>query len=460
MTVIPFPGCVQLDQYCIDYHDNKIQNIRFYKYTTLAYHNVKEGFGLKKRIYLVVAGITFLTLLVSAGVRSTPGVLIIPLEEALGWSRSAVTFPVAINLALYGLCGPFAAALMERYGVKRIMIFALTLLAFGTSLSSLMTAPWEMALLWGVVVGLGTGLTSSVLGAVVANRWFHERRGLIVGIFTASGATGQLIFLPLFAKLATSYSWHFVVWVTALASVVVFLLVAGLMHSSPNDAGVLPYGAAEPDEIKPASSNPFISAVKGLKLGIRSKDFWLLSASFFICGLSTNGLIGTHFIPASMENGISEVRAASLLALIGIFDIMGTIASGWLTDRWDSRWLLFWYYGLRGLSLLLLPYTLVDSSWLLIVFIVFYGLDWVATVPPTIRLCTDNFGQQSGVVFGWVWASHQLGAAVAAFGGGAMHSIFGHYQHTFISAGVFCLIASGIVVKIRKSARPAAEQAM
>ncbi|MFC4766220.1 MFS transporter [Effusibacillus consociatus] len=407
------------------------------------------------RIYWIVAGVTFLTLLVSAGVRSTPGVLIIPLEQSFGWDRTAVTFPLAINLALYGLCGPFAAAFMERYGIRRIMIIALSLLAIGTSLSSLMKSEWHMAILWGVVVGLGTGLTSSVLGAVVANKWFKERRGLIVGMFTASGATGQLIFLPLFAKITSSYSWQAVVWVTSAASLIVVLLVVWLMRNKPDDAGVLPYGAVEASEVdEQRQTNPFVSVVNGLRAGIRSKDFWLLAGSFFICGLSTNGLIGTHFIPHSIEHGIPEVRASSMLAVIGIFDIMGTIASGWLTDRWDSRWLLFWYYGLRGFSLLLLPYAIGESSFGLVLFIVFYGLDWVATVPPTVRLCADSFGKESGVVFGWIWASHQLGAATAAFGGGVLHSLFGDYQLTFLLAGLSCLVASGLVVKIRKNNKP------
>lgn len=410
-------------------------------------------------IYWIVAGVTFFTLLVSAGVRSTPGVLIIPLEQAFGWDRTAVTFPLAINLALYGLCGPFAAAFMERYGVKRVMIFALSMLAIGTGLSSFMSAEWQMAVLWGLVIGLGTGLTSSVLGAIIANRWFRQRRGLIVGMFTASGATGQLIFLPLFAKLATSYSWQAVVWVTSIASFIILLLVIWLMREKPSDLGIPPYGAAElqPAEEQP-NTNVFASAINGLKLGARSKDFWLLSASFFICGLSTNGLIGTHFIPASVEYGIPEVRAASMLALIGIFDIMGTLASGWLTDRYDSRILLSWYYGLRGLSLLLFPFALGGSSFSLILFIVFYGLDWVATVPPTVRLTSDTFGKQGGIVYGWIFASHQIGAATAAFGGGVLHSIFGDYVLTFLLAGLFCIAASGLVMKIRKAV-PVTQQA-
>jgi len=420
----------------------------------LVNENEIESKQNSRSIYWIIVSITFLTLLISAGVRSTPGVLIVPLEESLGWERAAVTFPLAINLILYGLCGPFAAALMERYGVKPIMVFALLLLSIGTGASSFMTAEWQMTLLWGLVVGLGAGLTSSVLGAVIANKWFKERRGFIVGIFTASGATGQLIFLPLFAKIVTEYQWQAVVWVTSIASLVLVLLVFLFMRSKPSDVGRLPYGADETgimeDSPSPANSGIFTAAWEGLKLGVQSKEFWLLAISFFVCGLSTNGLIGTHFIPACLDVGIPEARAAGMLAVMGIFDIAGTLASGWFTDRWDSRWLLFWYYGLRGLSLMAFPFALGDSSFYFILFIVFYGLDWVATVPPTVRLCSDKFGKRSGVVFGWIWASHQLGAATAAYGGGVLYSIFGDYELAFLLAGVSCLVASGLVINIRK----------
>jgi predicted MFS family arabinose efflux permease len=314
---------------------------------------------------------------------------------------------------------------------------------------------WEFTLLWGLVIGIGTGFTSSVLGAVVVNRWFIKRKGLVMGILTASGATGQLVFLPLLAKLATEHSWQLPVLVTSLASLLVVLIVFVFMRERPSDVGVLPYGAIEAVELSQVGSglkgNPFSAALNGLRTGMRVKEFWLLAGSFFVCGLSTNGLIGTHLIPACGEHGIPEVTAASLLAFMGIFDIIGTTLSGWLSDRWDSRWLLFWYYGLRGLSLLFLPAALDSGSmWSLTVFAVFYGLDWVATVPPTVRLCNSIFGEKNGIVFGWVWASHQLGAAVAAFGGGTIREITGSYTFIFITAGILCAVASAFVVQIRR----------
>ncbi|MBM7693852.1 putative MFS family arabinose efflux permease [Peribacillus deserti] len=414
----------------------------------------KKSAGRKKvrAIYWIIGGITFLTLLVAAGVRSAPGVLIIPLEEEFGWNRAEVTFPLSVNLALYGLCGPFAAALMNRYGIRKVILTALFLLVAGTGLSPLMTETWQYTVLWGVTVGIGSGLTSSVLGAVVANKWFKEKKGLVVGLFTASGAAGQLVFLPLFAKLVTTFNWTLVTMVNACTAFIIFLLVAIFMKNDPKDAGVLPYGADESEEqIQSPAENPFKAVLGGLKTGIRSKDFWLLAGSFFVCGLSTNGLIGTHLIPACMEMGIPEVTAAGMLAFMGIFDILGTTISGWLSDRWDSRKLLLWYYGLRGLSLLFLPYALESSGIALGIFVVFYGLDWVATVPPTVKLCNDAFGKNSNVVYGWVFAAHQLGAAAAAFGGGLLFTMFGTYTVIFMSAGILCGAAAGFVTQIQKT---------
>lgn len=407
----------------------------------------------------LIAIITFLALLASAGMRSTPSVLIVPLEKNFGWSNATISFAISINLVLYGLSGPFAAALMQRMGIRRVMIGALILIALACGLTTVMTAPWQLDLLWGVLVGLATGSIASVLAALIANRWFVKNRGLVMGLLTASNATGQLVFLPLLASLAVSWGWRASAWATAIAALVLLPLVILLFCDHPRDIGLRPYGAdpAEDDDISKeanAVGNPFSDAIKGLVLGMRSKDFWLLAGSFFICGASTNGLIGTHLIPASMDHGISEVTAASMLALIGIFDLIGTTVSGWLSDRIDPRWLLCWYYGLRGLSLLLLPYALGSTYLLLLVFIVFYGLDWVATVPPTSRLAADIFGKrQVGIVYGWIFAAHQFGAATAAYAAGALRTTEGSYQISFVSAGILCLFAAGMVIRIGRTRR-------
>ncbi|RNB67267.1 MFS transporter [Brevibacillus panacihumi] len=412
----------------------------------------------------IVAAVTFFILLIGAGIRSAPGVFMVPVEQEFGWSRSSISVALSINLLLYGLVGPFSAAVMDRFGIRRITIFALFLLALGTSLTTWMYASWHLALLWGIVVGLGSGCTASVLGAVIANRWFVKQRGLVVGILTASGATGQLLFLPLLASLAESEGWRSASWIISSVALAMVPVVWIWMRDHPREKGLHAYGAIgeTEQEQKGSAQNPFRSAIDGLVKGLRSLDFWLLAGSFFICGLSTNGLIGTHFIAACLDHGIPAVTAASMLALIGIFDIIGTTFSGWLSDRFNSRWLLFWYYGLRGISLMLLPYALNSTTFALGVFIVFYGLDWVATVPPTVKLSGEIFGSQQGsVMYGWIFTAHQIGAAVAAFGGGLVYSMLNSYFFMFLVAGVFCLLASLMVMRIGKvTAVPAASQNM
>lgn len=401
----------------------------------------------------IIAAITFLTLMTAAGIRSTPGVLIIPLEQEFGWNRATVSLAVSINLFLYGLFGPFAAALMDRFGIRRVILFSLLAVGLAISLTSLMHEPWQLFLLWGVVVGLGTGSTATILGAVIANRWFVERRGLVMGLLSATTASGQLIFLPLLASMAVTFGWRAAAFTTAAAAFLLVPLVGLLMRNRPSDVGLRPYGATSTTEETPrATGNPFTVALGGLVMGLRSTNFWLLAGSFFICGATTNGLIGTHLIPASMEHGIPEVTAAGLLASIGIFDLIGTTLSGWLSDRMDNRWLLCWYYSLRGLSLLFLPYALGQSFLSIAAFVVFYGLDWVATVPPTVRLTADTFGKNNvGIVYGWIAAAHQLGAATASFGAGVLRTWLGSYQVSFLSAGLLCLVAAGLVIRIGRT---------
>jgi MFS family permease len=431
----------------------------------------------------IVAGVTFLTLLAAAGVRSTPGVLIVPLEREFGWTRATVSAAVSVSLLLYGFSGPFAAALMERFGVRRTMMLALSLLTCGVGLTTAMRASWQLDFLWGVVVGTGTGAIAMTLGAHVATRWFAERRGLVMGMLTASSATGQLIFLPLLASLVVLHGWRAASAAVCGVALALVPVVALLMRDDPAEIGLRPFGAdsgasggAELESRGGASSvpaasaerrapvqaaaqpavrplNPAVAAVRTLRDSIGVRDFWLLAGSFFVCGASTNGLIGTHLIPASIDHGIPEVTAAGVLAMIGVFDLIGTVCSGWLTDRWDSRYLLCWYYGLRGLSLLFLPYALGTSFAGMAGFAIFYGLDWVATVPPTVRLTADIFGKQRvGVVFGWIFASHQVGAAIAAFGAGAVRTWFGTYQGAFMAAGLLCLLAAGLVMRISPAA--------
>jgi predicted MFS family arabinose efflux permease len=397
----------------------------------------------------IAAAVTFLTLLCAAAFRSTPSVLMVPLQHEFGWNRAAISVAVSINLVLFGLSGPFAAALMQRFGIKQVMVVALLLVAGGVGLTTLMHATWQLDLLWGVVVGIATGAMASVLAATVANRWFVKGRGLVMGLLSASTATGQIGFLPFLAFLTSVSGWRAAALAVAAVALLLVPIVAVVMRNRPEDVDLRPYGASVADTPPPPRGNPIRVSLNGLRLGTRSGSFWLLAGSFFVCGASTNGLIGTHLIPAAMDHGMAEVTAASLLALVGFFDIIGTIFSGWLTDRWNSSGLLCWYYALRGLSLFVLPFALRSLGVSLIIFIVFYGLDWVATVPPTAALAVQIFGPETGsVVYGWIFAAHQFGAAFAAYGAGAIRTWMGDYLTAFVIAGVLCLIAAALVISI------------
>ena len=407
----------------------------------------------------VAVGVAFVTLMATAGFRSAPSVLIIPLEEAFGWSRADISFAVAVNVLLFGLVAPFAAALMERFGIRRVVMTALAVVAAGSAATIFINAPWQLVVLWGVVVGVGTGSMALVFAATVASRWFVARRGLVTGLLTAASATGQLVFLPGLAMLAMNWGWKSVSLTVAAFSLLVVPLVFFFLGESPQKRGLKPYGAPEDWSPPPKNTMPAGRlAVDTLRQAAKEKTFWYLVLSFFVCGLSTNGLVGTHFIPAAHDHGMMEPVAAGLLALVGVFDVVGTLASGWLTDRFDARRLLFAYYGLRGLSLFLLPsilFSTVHPSTL--VFVIFYGLDWVATVPPTILLCRKVLGPERGtVVYGWVFASHQIGGAVAAFGAALLRVQFGDYALAFYISAVLCLVAAYLVLRI---ARPVSKVA-
>lgn len=401
----------------------------------------------------IAAAVTFLTLLAAAGARATPGVILLPMGNEFQWSRATVSSIVSINIFLYGLIGPFAAALYQRFGLRKTMVVAMALLSSGYGLSTWATHYWQFVVLWGFVAGGGSGMAATVLGAAVANRWFTARRGLVMGVLTASTATGQLVFLRTLAGAATT-NWRNAVWITAGAAALVVPIIAWLMRDDPAELGLRPYGesgAVETPLPTAATGNPATRALAVLAEALRVRDFWLLAGSFFVCGASTNGLIGTHLIAAAFDCGIPEVNSASLLMMMGLFDLVGTTASGWLSDRYNCRYLLFGYYGLRGLSLLFLPQALLGPMAGLGVFAVFYGLDWIATVPPTVRLSAEVFGREkASIVFGWIVAAHQVGAAFAAFAAGAVRTQFGSYTYAFMGAGALCLIAALIVLPIAK----------
>ena len=398
----------------------------------------------------VVVALTFLVVVVTAGVRAAPGILIVPLEEEFHWSRATVSLAAGINLFVYGFIGPFAAAVMDRFGVRRTMSLALAATAIGVAFSPAMHEPWQLILLWGVVVGLATGFIGAYLATYIAARWFRAREGLVVGVLTAANAAGQLLFLPSMAAISTHAGWRVMTLVLA-GSVLVFVPVLALfMRERPQDLGLAPYGDRSGAPPAPApAGNPIAAAFRALYEGARTRDFWLIAGGYFVCGATTNGLIGTHLIPACVDHGITEVAGAGLLAATGVFALIGGTASGWLSDRCDNRFLLFWYYGLRGLSLMYLPFALDLSFFGLSLFSVFYGLDWIASAPPTVRLLSRAVGpERTGMMVAWITALHMIGGGAAAFLAGVLRISFGSYLEAFMLAGVLCIGAALMVLFI------------
>ncbi|MCP2047746.1 MFS transporter [Paenarthrobacter histidinolovorans] len=433
--------------------------------------------GKRRRLHpaWIVAAVAFLALVGAAGFRAAPGVLMVPLQQEFGWSTTVLSLAVSINLVLFGLTAPFAAALMERFGIRKVTSLALCLIGLGSALTVLVNQSWQILLTWGVLIGLGTGSMALVFAATIANTWFAKSRGLVIGILTAGSAAGQLVFLPFIAALAQNPGWRGASLLIAAGALAVVPLVLRWLRNSPADVGVLPYGAQAPESTavdagttgatsgkaaavveSPGSSdspNAAVRALQVLRRAMKVRTFWALAAGFAICGATTNGLIGTHFIPSAHDHGMPETTAAGLLAVVGIFDIVGTIASGWLTDRFNPKVLLAVYYQFRGIGLLVLPLLLgssVEPS--MIIFVVVYGLDWVATVPPTAAICRSVFGADGSVVFGWVFAAHQLGAAAAALAAGFIRDATGHYNYAWLGAAAMCTVAAVISATIRKDA--------
>lgn len=401
-------------------------------------------------VWIVVATI-FLVLLAAAGIRATPSVMIVPLEHEFGWSRTTISFAISVNIALYGLIGPFSAAAMQRYGIRRMVLGALLLLSVGTALSTAMTLPWHMVVAWGLLVGMGSGVAANTLAATIVGRWFETRRGLAMGLLTASAATGQMVFLPLMAWMVGQFGWRSVAVLVSIVAACAIPLVFFLLPERPQDLGMRTHGSmADLPPQQNTKANPLKLAFDALGRAVRIGDFWLLFFSFFICGMSTNGYIGSHFIAMCGDFGINPVSGAGILASMGVLDLIGTTLSGWLSDRFNARVLLCWYYGMRGLALLFLPHAFGLSYFGLPIFALIYGLDWIATVPPTVRLANDVFGKLAApIVFGWVVAGHQLGAASATMLAGYLRNSLGSYTVSSMLMGAACIVASILVLRIK-----------
>ncbi len=391
----------------------------------------------------VIVAVTLVTLMAAQGVRAAPGVIIVPLEGEFGWDRASISLAVAVSLLAFGLGGPLGGTLLERFGPRRVLTGGVLLIASGLGALLVMTELWQLFIVWGIVIGLGTGGAGQVASAAIAQRWFRTHRGLVVGLFGGSTSAGQL-FVPAMAALTVTMGWRSAIVLLLVVALIVTLPLVLFMRDRPADVGTRAVGEGETlttsEKADDARRTP-------LRDALRRREFWLLATSFFVCGYTTNGLIGTHLIPHAVEHGFTEVAAASAVALLGALNIVGTLASGWLSDRYDNRKLLAAYYGFRALSLLALPVIYETQG--LILFAIVYGLDWIATVPPTVNLTATIFGRASvGTLFGWIWFSHMVGAALAAYAGGFFRVLLGDYHLTFVSAAIMGFIAVGLVLQI------------
>jgi predicted MFS family arabinose efflux permease len=399
---------------------------------------------------IVIAAVAFVILMTVAGIRSASGVLLVPLEHAMGWSVASISVAVAVNVALYGAVGPFAAAFMERLGVRKMVLIALALMAASTTASTLAMTPAQLVLTWGVGVGLGIGVISMVFAAIISTRWFSQARGLVYGALTGATAAGQLIFLPVLAWTAETYGWRAVGLVCAGAAVLVAIPVAIFMRDRPESIGIRRYGEDASTAVVASAperhgTNPLRNTFAVLGRASHSRDFWLVAGTFFICGATTNGYIGTHFMSICGDVGITQVHAAGLVATIGVFSMIGSTAAGFLSDRFASRYLLFTFYALRGLSLFLLPLALTgaNTAYILPAFMVFYGLDWLATGAPNVRALTEALGKEDvPIAFGWIGVAHQIGAGASALVAGIIRTNTGSYFSTFDIYGAICIIAA------------------
>jgi sugar phosphate permease len=392
----------------------------------------------------VVTAVTFLALLAASSVRAAPGVFIVPLEQEFGWDRAVISLAVSISLITFGLGGPIGGTLVDRIGPRRALLGGLGMIVVGLYFLLSLRDLWVLYVLWGVLIGVGTGIASQVTGATVAHRWFRTHRGLVIGLFGAATSVGQLIFVPQMMALTVSEGWRAGITLVMLAALAVAVPVLFLMRDRPSDVGTRAYGEgatiSAAEQAADARRTPLSAA-------LRTRDFWLLAGSFFVCGYTSNGLVGTHLIPHAMEHGFTAVTSATAVGVMGAMNVVGTLASGWLSDRYDNRKLLAAYYGFRAMSLFALPF-IFESQWLY-VFAFAYGLDWIATVPPTVNLTASIFGRASlGQLYGWIFFSHMCGAAVAAYAGGYFHTVIGDYHLMFISAGIMGFIAVSLALRI------------
>ncbi|WP_103514686.1 MFS transporter [Streptomyces sp. SM10] len=398
-----------------------------------------------------VAGAALLAVVVAGAFSTLPGLLTGPLHEEFGWSRGSIGLAASVNMVLYGLTAPFAAAFMDRFGMGRVVVVALLVVASGAALTTVMATAWQFTLYWGLLVGLGTGSMATAFGATVTQRWFVRRRGLVTGIIASGSVFGQMVFLPALSWVVDHHGWRPSLVSLVLAACATAPLVGLVLRDHPADVGLEPYGAARPVAKPAPADGAGRRAVKVLRASAHTGPFWLTAGAFAVCGASTNGIMWTHFTPAAHDHGMPATTASSLLAAIGVFNVIGTVVSGWATDRGDPRRLLAVFFTLRGLLLMCLPLLMsatVRPS--MLAFVVVFGLLDLATVPPVIALCREFHGDDGAIVFGWVGAAHQVGAALAAFGGGAARDTFGTYAPVWMTLGILCAGAALLSLMVRR----------
>jgi len=401
----------------------------------------------------IVTGITCLALLAVAGVRSSFGVFVHPLQHEFGWDRATISWAAVLSMILYGALGPLAGRLSDRHGPKVVLVASLLLVGVGVLASSTISRLWQFHLYYGVLTSLGAGGAAMVTAAAMTSRWFATRRALVMGLAGAAVSAGQLLVLPFAQQIEIWYGWRWSFAVMgALLLAAVLPATALVFRNEPAEVGARPYGWTEV-QASPAS---VADAARSTPLGmaVRHPGFWLLAGSFFVCGYTSTGLIGVHLIPHAVDHGFPKMAASSAMGLMGAMNVVGTTLSGYICDRYGKRVPLALYYFLRGLSLFFLP-AVTDLTELNLFAIVF-GLNYISTVPPTSMLTADLFGRRSvGMLFGWIFLAHQIGAGLASYVGGFVYDHTGTYDLAFLSAGVLGILAAGMVLAIREPGRAA-----
>jgi len=405
----------------------------------------------------IVLGALTLCLLASTGIRAVFGVYIKPMEAEFGWSRGALSGAAALSLLLLGAVGPFAGRLADRWGPRRVIVLSLTLLGLGSIASAFVQSLWHIYLTAGVLMAVGAGGAALSTGSTVVARWFESRRGMAMGLAAGGMSAGQLIVIPLATVLTLWFGWRWsFLWLGVGLLVLVVPVGAWLIRNLPEERGVRPLGATGPSQTAAQMADARQAGRVSVSEAAQTAPFWLLMSTFFVCGYTSNGMVLTHFMPHALEHNFSAMEASAALGVMGAMNIVGTIGSGWLCDRFGRRGPLATYYFVRGVALLFLLYVWNVPS--LHFWAALFGLNYISTVPPTTTLTANIYGRYSvGELSGWIFFAHQVGSALGAALAGWIYEWSGSYSPAFVSAAVMAFLATGLTLMIREepiSARP------